>query len=155
VTVAPTREELQADFSEADEQVRQAIAGLGEQDMVRPAIEVWSVKDHLIHMTVWHEFRFHEISRISRGGFPAHPPLSDEQVNTLNSLLVDWRRQLPTSQVLSDLDSARSLVIQAISNAPDQALREENYGEVGLRGGAAHDREHAETIAAWRRNEGL
>src|SRR3990170_523129 len=123
--------------------------------MSRPGPGGWSVKDHLNHMTVWHEFRFHEISRIARGGRPAFPPFTDEQLDAVNSVTVALRRSLPVSQVLADLEFARSLVIEAIAGCLEEALREENYGEVGLRGGVAHDLDHAATIKAWRQREGI
>lgn len=147
--------QLAAEFREAASQVAAAVQGLTEEQMSRPAIEGWSVKDHLNHLTVWHEIRFHEISRIARGGQAAYPPLSDEQLQTLNQLTVSCRTSLPVSQAMADLDFARSLVLEAIAGCPEDALRDENYGEVGPRGGIAHDLEHAATIREWRTREGI
>ncbi len=146
--------QLAAELREAGAEVQRAIAGLSEGEMSAPAIDGWSVKDHLIHMTVWHEMRFHEISRIARGGRAAFPALTDEQVESLNQLTVSLRRALALSQVLDDLEFARSLVIEAITASPEAALREGNFGEVGLRGGIQHDLEHARTIREWRQREG-
>ncbi len=141
-------------LKEADSAVRRAIEGLTEERMSQPAIDGWSVKDHLIHLTVWHEMRFYEVSRIARGGQAAYRPFPDEQLEALNSLTVALRRHLPASQVLEDLDFARSLVGEAIAGSPEEALDENKYGEVGLTG-IEHDFEHAETIKAWRQKEGL
>ncbi len=141
-------------LKEAEASVHRALEGLSEAQMSQPAIDGWSVKDHLIHMTVWHEMRFHEISRIARGGQSAYRPLTDEEVETVNSLTVALRRHLPVSQVLADLDFARSLVAEAIAGCPEEALDESKYGEVSLTG-VQHDFEHAETIKAWRQKEGL
>jgi len=142
------------ELKEAGSRVRRAVEGLTEEQMSQPAIEGWSVKDHLIHLTVWHEMRFHEVSRIARGGQSAYRPLTDEEVETVNSLTVALRRHLPVSQVLDDLDFARSLVAEAIAGCPEEALDESKYGEVSLTG-VQHDFEHAETIKAWRQKEGL
>ncbi len=147
--------QIAAEMQEAGSEVLRAISGLSDEQMSMPAIDGWSVKDHLNHMTVWHEFRFHEISRIARGGRPAFPPFTDEQLDAVNSVTVALRRSLPVSQVLADLEFARSLVIEAIAGCLEEALREENYGEVGLRGGVAHDLDHAATIKAWRQREGI
>ena len=152
---AGPRQELVAGFGEAGAEVHRAVEGLPEEEMSRPAIDGWSVKDHVIHMTVWHEFRFQEISRIARGGQSAYLVLPPEQIDDLNERLVAWRRHLPASQALADLDFARSLVIEAINGAPDDALRDERYGEVGLHGGIEHDLEHADTIRKWREKTGL
>ncbi len=141
-------------LNEAGSVVRRAIEGLNEEQMSRPAIDGWSVKDHLIHLTVWHEMRFHEVSRIARGGQSAYPPFTDEQLEAINSLTVTLRRHLPLSQVLADLDFARSLVAEAIAGCPEEALDEKRYGEVSPTG-IQHDFAHAETIKAWRQREGL
>ena len=139
---------------EAGSLVRRAVEGLTEERMSQPAIDGWSVKDHLIHMTVWHEMRFHEVSRIARGGQAAYRAFTDEQLETMNLLTVALRRHLPVSQVLGDLDFARSLVGEAIAGCPEEALDENKYGEVGLTG-IQHDFEHAETIKAWRQKAGI
>ena len=140
--------------TEAGALVRRAVEGLSEEQMSRPAIEGWSVKDHLIHLTVWHEMRFHEVSRIARGGQAAFLPFDDEQVEAFNAMTVAFRRHLPASQVIADLEFARSLVAEAVAGCPDEALDEERYGEVSMTG-AQHDVGHAETIRAWREREGI
>jgi len=147
--------QLAHEFQHAGSQVLAAIQGLSEERMSTPAIDGWSVKDHLNHMTVWHEFRFHEIGRVARGGRPAFPPFTDEQLETVNSITVALRRHLPLAQALADLEFARSLVVEAIAGCPEDALREDAYGEAGLRGGIAHDLDHAMTITAWREREGI
>lgn len=151
----PVHAELAAGFAEGGSQVRSSVQGLSDEQASRPAIEGWSVKDHLNHLTVWHEMRFHEIGRVARGARPALPLLDDDQVEALNSLTVSFRRGLPLAQVMEDLDFARSLVVEAIAGAPEQALREENFEEVGLRGGIEHDIDHASAIRAWREREGI
>jgi len=151
---AGSRARLAFALTEAGSLVTKAVEGLTEEQMSRPAIDGWSVKDHLAHMTVWHEMRFHEVSRIARGGQSAYRPLTDQQVEALNSLTVEFRRHLPATQVLADLEFARSLVAEAIAGCPDEALDEGKYGEVSMTG-VQHDFEHAETIRAWRQREGL
>ncbi|MDO8616902.1 MAG: maleylpyruvate isomerase N-terminal domain-containing protein [Dehalococcoidia bacterium] len=141
-------------LQEAGSLVRRAVEGLTEEQMSQLAIDGWSVKDHLVHLTVWHEMRFHEVSRIARGGQAAYRPLADEQVDAFNSLTVALRRHLAVSQVLEDLDFARSLVAEAIAGCPEDALDENKYGEVSLTG-VQHDFGHAETIKNWRQKEGL
>jgi hypothetical protein len=151
---AGLQQRLLFEMTEAWSQVLASIAGLSEEQMNRPAIGGWSVKDHLSHMTVWHEMRFHEVSRIARGGQPAYQPFADEQLEVLNTLTVAFGRHLPVSQVLADLEFARSLVAEAIAGCPEEALDEKRYGEVGCTG-TSHDVSHAAAIRAWREREGL
>ena len=149
------RDQLAAEFRAARNDVYAAIQGLNEDQMSRPAADGWSVKDHLSHLTVWHEFRFYEISRVARGGGHALAGMSDADIDKLNEMLVTPRRALSIQQVVEDLEFARELVLSVIANAPESALDESRYGEAGLRGGAEHDLEHAQAIRALREREGI
>lgn len=139
----------------AGDRVAAAIDGLSEERASAPAIDGWSVKDHLNHMCHWHEFRVTEIMRVSRGGTAAFPHFSDEQLETVNRTFTDLRRRLPLTQVVEDLKFARSIVIEAVANCPEEALDENRYEECGIQAGIAHDIDHARTIEAWRKREGI
>ncbi|HEY5624924.1 MAG TPA: DinB family protein, partial [Dehalococcoidia bacterium] len=145
------RSELEA----AGKRVSAAVSGLTDEQASGKAIGDWSVKDHLNHMCHWHEFRATEIMRISRGGETAFPPFDDEQLSVVNRTFTDLRRGLPLSQVVGDLEFTRAMVIEAISACPEEALDENRYGECGIQAGIEHDNEHAETIEAWRKREGI
>jgi hypothetical protein len=135
-------EEMKAARSE----VMAAMRGLGEEEMIRPGADGWSVKDHLTHLTAWDELRFFEISRVARGGRPGLTDVSDETIDLLNEITATPRRALSLQQVLEDMEFARALVLDAISRAPEAALDESRYGEAGLLGSAEHDRGHAAAI---------
>ncbi len=149
------RAQLRSELEAAAKRVSAAISGLSEKQASAVAIGDWSVKDHLNHMCHWHEFRAMEIMRISRGGQMAYPPFSDEQITLVNSTFADLRRGLPLSQAAEDLEFARVMVIEAVANCPEEALAESRYGECGIQAGIKHDNEHAETIEAWRKKEGI
>jgi uncharacterized damage-inducible protein DinB len=139
----------------ARSRVLAAVEGLTEEQMSRPDIDGWSVKDHLNHLTVCDEFRFYEIGRISRGARPGFVGQDDEQTDTLNALMVTLRRHLSVDEVVAFLDFARSLVLEAIRQAPDHALSRETYGDYPVDGSIDHDLEHAAAITAWREREGI
>jgi hypothetical protein len=147
------RDQLAAMFRAAGGHIESAIAGLTDEQMERAEIGRWSAKDHLTHLAIWHELRFFEINRIARGGGPALN-MSQEQVDQLNELMGAPRRNLTAAQVIDDLRAARALIMDVIANAPEAALDETLYGEVGLAGGAEHDHEHASAIEAWRGADG-
>ena len=149
------RAQLRSELEAAGRRVSAAISGLSEEQASAAAIGDWSVKDHLNHMCQWHEFRATEIMRISRGGKAAYPPFSDEQLAVVNHTFTDLRRGLPLSQAAEDLEFARVMVIEAVANCPEEALEESRYGECGIQAGIEHDNEHAETIEAWRKREGI
>jgi len=139
----------------ARSRVLAAVDGLTEEQISRPEIDGWSVKDHLNHLTACDEFRFYEIGRISRGARPAFASMDEEQTDTLNALMVTLRRHLTVEQVMADLDFARSLVLEAIQGAPEHALSPEAYGDFPVDGSIPHDLEHAAAITAWREREGI
>jgi len=154
--VGSSRDQLLLEMKAARERVMAAIEGLSEEQMSRAGIDGWSVEDHLNHLTTCDEFRFYEIGRVGRGAGPAFRGMDDEQADTLNEVMVAVRRHLPLDQVLADLDFARSLVLEAVGQAPEHALSPDAYGEgFPVDGSIAHDREHAATITAWREREGI
>lgn len=131
-----------------------AVDNLSDEQMVIPIDGGWSVKDHLIHITVWDEMRFFEISRIARGGAASFPVTPDEaDILWLNEPTVAMRRRLSLKQVIIDLAYARDLVLEAVTICPEDRLDGNLYEEIGIEGGAAHDREHADIILAWRKKE--
>jgi hypothetical protein len=155
---ATARDQLLLEMDAARNQVNEAIAGLTEEQMSRADLDGWSVKDHLAHLTFWHEMRFFEVSRIARLGGPSFS-VTDvvagvDPIDELNERFAVNRRRLPLAQVLADLDFAREMVRQAIATAPEDQLDLRFYEEIGPNG-AGHDTEHSEMIAAWRRREGI
>ena len=144
--IGTDRDQLIMELKAARAQVLEAVAGLSEEQMSKPELDGWSVKDHLNHLAVCDEIRFHEIGRVSRGGRPAYPPINDRNMDSLNEITVSLRRGLSTDQAMADMEFAQSLVLQAIARAPESALEEKAYGEFGLRGSADHDIAHAAAI---------
>jgi hypothetical protein len=68
--IGTTRDQLLLELDTVRAHVKDAIAGLTEDQASRPNLDGWSVKDHLTHLTLWHEMRFFEISRIAAAEAP-------------------------------------------------------------------------------------
>jgi hypothetical protein len=155
LTVPLDRNRLISDMGTARSRVRESVAGLTDEQASRPGIDGWSAKDHLNHLTACDELRFHEIHRISSGGRPAFAGMDGVQADVFNEIIVSLRRALPLDQVTTDLQSARTRVLQAIAAAPERALDPAAYGDgYPVNGSIAHDAEHAAAIMAWRKREG-
>jgi hypothetical protein len=137
-------------FAAAHERVRDAIAALTEDQASASGPDGWSIKDHLTHLTLWHEMRFFEINRIARGGKPSIPLTTEEQVTPLNDAVAAYRRGLSFEQVVTDLEFAWSMVEQAVAASPDDRLDHGFSGEIGPLG-TGHDMAHAVMISALRR----
>jgi hypothetical protein len=151
---ATVRDQLLLEMDNARDRVNDAIAGLSEEQMSQQDINDWSVKDHLTHITLWHELRFFELSRIARGGRAGFPETDETGVEHINEQFAANRRPLPLSQVLADLEFAREMVREALSNCPEDRLDLRFYEELGPHG-AGHETSHAEMITTWRKREGL
>ena len=152
--IGSDRDQALLELDTARARLTDAIDGLTEEPISRPDVDGWSVKDHLTHLTLWHEMRFFEISRIARGGRAGFPATDEAGVERINGQFVANRRSLPLAQVLADLDFAREMVRQALASCPEDRLDERFYEEIGING-AAHDIDHAEMITAWRQKEGI
>jgi hypothetical protein len=148
------RNQLLLELDTARARVMEAIAGLTEEQTSRPDLDGWSVKDHLTHLTLWHEMRFFEISRIARGGRAGFPVTDEAGVEHINQQFAVNRRPLSLAQVLADLDFAREMVRQAVATSPEDRLDLSHYEELGPNG-AGHETAHAEMITAWRQREDI
>ena len=137
------------ELASAHELVRNAIVALTEAQASAAGPDGWSIKDHLTHLTHWHEMRFFEVSRIGRGGDPSFALSSEDQVTQLNETMVAYRRGLSLQQVVTDLEFAWSMVEQAVSECPEDRLTQGFSGEIGPVG-TAHDISHAQMIKALR-----
>src|SRR5207244_3557829 len=93
--IGTTRDQLLLEMEAARDRVDEAIAGLSEEQIARPDLDGWSVKDHLTHLTLWHELRFFEISRIARGGRAGFPVTDEAGVEHINEQFAANRRPLP------------------------------------------------------------
>jgi DinB family protein len=151
-------DQLLLEMDAARDRIAEAIAGLSEERMLDPGIDSWSVKDHLAHLTFWHEMRFFEVSRVARGGSAGFPVLDVvdgvDPIDEINERFAANRRSVPLAQVLADLDFAREMVRQAIEACPEDRLDLSLYPEIGPNG-AGHDIAHADIIADWRKREGI
>lgn len=153
--MADRRTAVISGFAAARAALLAAIAGVDAARLAEPAADGWSPKDHLAHVAHMDEIRYFEVCRVARGHQPAWPYETDAESAALNAMGVEHRRALPLAQLLWELDFIRGRILDELRQAPEAALDPVRYGEFGLDGGAAHEREHAEAILQWRRDRGL
>jgi uncharacterized damage-inducible protein DinB len=129
-----------------------AIEGLGDEAMVEPSLDGWSVKDHLGHVALWDEIRASEVARISAGHQSAWR-MSGEQDGVYSELGHALRRNLSVEQVKWELAATHRRLLDAIAAASPEGLDGSRYGEAGLR--STHEAAHAGWIRRWRGEKGL
>ena len=146
--VQAAKDDLRQHYAVSRAALMSAIEGLSEADMSQAALDGWSVKDHLTHVTVWDEIRAAEIDRISGGFEPAWRHMTDAETDSFNGIIERMRSSLGLTQVLAELESSRARVLAAIDEASERGLDEARYGEAGLR--TTHEVAHAWMIQSWR-----
>jgi hypothetical protein len=152
------RDYLMGEMESARNQLLASYEGLSDEQMTRlGAVGEWSVKDVLSHVASWDEVLLPDLARISSGDTPSLASIDLETANfdNANAAIMSQRRSVPLDQVLRGLDTVRADVVAAVARLPDSALVEGRFARPLLQITAAHDREHAEAILQWRKQQGL
>jgi uncharacterized damage-inducible protein DinB len=151
--VVEDKNELIRHYTRSRAELLAAIEGLSDELLSEPSLDGWSVKDHLLHLTLWDDLRAGEIARISAGHEPAVKHMTDEQIEALNTLERDRRKDMSPTQVKWELQTSRQRVLDAISGATERGLDDSLYGEAALR--STHEAVHMGWIKRWRSEKGV
>ncbi len=154
-TASSDREKILADMTKARENLLAALEGLSNDQMTRPAVGDWSVKDLLAHLACWDEFSLPDVRRLARGAAPALAAFDIKKVDEWNAMLMSLRRHFSLGQARNELEICRQMLLDAVAELPDSALAEGQFGRNLLSISAFHDKEHEEDIRNWRKREGL
>jgi hypothetical protein len=146
------RDDLLRHYREARVNLLAAIDGLTDDQLSERTLDGWSVKDHLLHISLWDEIRAAEIDRISAGQESLWR-MSGEQDDIYRSLGIDLRGGVSVAQAKWELEATRRRVLDAITGATERGLDGSRYGEAGLRSG--HEAQHTEWINRWRSEKGF
>ena len=149
------REQLLARAEKARRGFLAAVEGLTEEQMTKPAIGEWSIKDLLCHVASYEEIALPDFQRVARGDAPALATFDLKRVDEFNAMIMSLRRHFSLEQAWRELDISRRLLLEAIGRLPDSALAEGQFARGMLQICAYHDAEHAEDVQAWRKREGL
>jgi hypothetical protein len=151
--MAEDKDALLAQYRRVRAELVAGIEGIPAESMVERSLDGWSVKDHLLHLSLWDDLRASEVQRIS-AGFESAWRMSDEQDEAYNGMGHELRRDLSLEQARWELVSSHQRLLDAIAVATPRGLDASLYGEAGLvRGG--HDEEHAGWIKRWRGEKGI
>jgi len=135
--------------------LRQAIEGLSDADMRQPWLGTWGVREIVIHVAGWHREMIPALARVGRGEPPYPADVSYDDADAWNARFVAARDGLKPADALAELDASHRDYVAAAAAlggphlAPGGAARDLFDGC-----GAAHYREHAAQIRAWRQAEG-
>ena len=140
---------------EADEtfaELRQAIDGLAEEQMLEVWLGTWSVREILIHISGWHRAMIPALEHIARGE-PPFPAGAYDDFDAWNARFVVEKIGVKMADVLAELDASHAAFVQVAGTLPDEHFASDS-GTRALFDGVApgHYREHATQIREWRQS---
>jgi hypothetical protein len=121
--------------------------------MVERSLDGWSVKDHMLHLSLWDDLRASEVQPIS-AGLVSVWRMTDEQDDAFNAMGYELRRDISIEQAWWELATSHQRLLDAIGAATPRGLDPSLYGEPGLLR-FEHDKEHAGWIRRWRGEKGI
>jgi hypothetical protein len=130
--------------------LRRAVEGLPENELRRPWLGTWGVREIAIHISGWHREMIPALERIARGE-PAHPAGAYDDFDAWNARFVERKTGVKTGEVLAELDASHDALLTAA-----QGLAEAHFATGGAARdlfdgvGPGHYREHGAQIRQWR-----
>jgi hypothetical protein len=123
-----------------------AIAGLTPEEMTAFAVDEWSVKDIVAHVTSWEQIILIDLERIKAGRTPANYCRGTDD---WNEFLMLGHESFNLEQVMTEFAETREAIMQALDAIPDDAFAEGDLlGNLNII--ATHDWQHASDIKTWR-----
>ncbi|MEX1195514.1 MAG: DinB family protein [Dehalococcoidia bacterium] len=149
-----TRDQATAVLDSTRAELRRAIDGLTPEQMTATAVDGWSVKDMISHISSWDELMALDFRRLARGHQPGLMHFAPDRTDSWNEATMAMRREFPLDQVLAELDATRQEMAAALDALPDAAFAAGFVPAVlGVCG--RHDEEHSELIEKWRKEGGI
>jgi len=137
------------------DQINAAIRDLESDQMATPAIDDWSIKDILTHLTSREELLIPDFHRLARGcaaGLASNP--QEAATDKWNDLLMDVRRHFPLDEVLAEFAETRQAFPKALDEVPDDQF-ESGHIPGACQITALHEWVHARGIREWRKRKGI
>ena len=114
---------LLEDIRAGYERLEAIIAPLSEAQMTTPTVNsTWSVKDNLIHLTVWQNYLVSQLEGILANEKPPAfmPGLSTE--DEINERVYQQNKDRPPASVLADFRASYQRVLAAVEAMSEEAL---------------------------------
>ena len=149
------KDQILASVDASRRELLASIEGLTDEQMTKPVVGDWSVKDLMAHVASYEEMGLPDIERVGRGDTPALASFDLKRVDEYNATIMSLRRHFSLDQARRELDICRRSLLEAVCRLPDSALAEGQFARGLLQICAYHDKEHTEDIQNWRKREGL
>jgi len=144
------KSELLREADETFAELRQAIGGLAEEQMLQVWLGTWSAREILVHISGWHRAMIPALEHIAKGE-PPYPAGTYDDFDAWNARFVVEKTGVKMADVLAELDASHRAFVQAAGTLADEHFAS-GVGARALFDGVApgHYREHATQIRDWR-----
>lgn len=145
------KQHVQAEYEAALGAFRSAIAGLSDEQMAKPFLDSWSVREVVGHLAGWHDQLGLGLERMAQGMRPAPDGVDLGDIQGFNKrFAADVATKTP-SALLNDFDRSSKRFTDALAAIPDDRFGEgKTVNRIAAGAGYEHLREHADEIAAAR-----
>jgi len=131
--------------------LKESYTGLSNAQLLEPAVMGdWSVKEILAHVTIWEEEALKYLPLIISGEKPPRY-VQYGGIDAFNAQMIEQKRGLALSEVLSQLDETHRRLISYIQSVPEEYFTRETRFRHRLRLDTySHYPLHARAIQEWR-----
>jgi len=150
------KDDLLRELDESFQALQTSYQGLQEEQMNRPWLGAWGIREILIHAGAWLREMTAAFERLARGerAIPDEIDYSDE--DAWNALFVEERKLAPVAEVLQELQTHYRHYRQAAQALPQERWAPNKTATRILhQSGIDHFQEHAQQIREWRQRMGI
>ena len=149
------KNDLLALTAEAFDAFKATYAGLTDQQLTRPMLGAWSVREILCHVAGWHREMIPVMERISRGEKPIPEGVSYDDYNAWNETFVRRYSGKSVGEMIAEVEDSHRALLAATMQVPEKRFAPGRSAYRTVDGvGAHHYQEHGEEIRQWRRSMG-
>jgi hypothetical protein len=141
------------------------IEGLSDEDMQMPSVmDIWSVKDILVHLTMWEAELVKLLWQARQGLIPTTAHFSQETLDQINARWYEANLYRSLDQVMEDFLGVRKQTIRRLETFTNEEFVDPKFfpwlnglslGEKIARSSYKHEAEHASQIRSWRQEQGI
>jgi uncharacterized protein (TIGR03083 family) len=141
------KEAVLQDYRAAYSEFRSAVEGLTEEQMEKPFLDNWSVREIVGHLAGWHDQMTLGLERMARGERPTPEGVDWSNIQAFNDRFARDVGDRRAADILRDLDSKVAVFEGALRALPDDRFGPNKTAtRMAAGAGYEHLREHAEEI---------
>ena len=145
--MADDKQGVVTEIRNAYQEFKDAVQGLSEEQMTKPFLDNWSLREVAGHIIGWNEQMTTGFERMARGERPTPEGVNWGDTQSWNDRFAAEVKGRNATELVNDLESRVEALVTAIQALPDDRFGEGKTAN-RMAAGAAYDhfREHAQEI---------